>query len=559
MQEDPNLKLVAIISAIAFLALLPVVFLFLSGYGGHDFVLHVPTWMDLSDLWRAGQFSPGWAPGASFRFGEPAFCYYPPVSLAAGAGLTLLLPLLLVPAAFVWLTFTLSGVSMYFASRDFVAPANRWKAAVLYMASPYLITTSLVRFAAAEALTLAWLPLLILFFHRTVTSGKLRDTICLGGFLALTWITNVPASIVLFYTLGAVAILHAIRRKSLQPAIAMLLANSTGATLAAFYLVPTWLEQGWIDKSSILRFDYSLFFLFVSLSQGPFHLFRTSLTEIACVSVGLIGLFLWADWRGKRARKETLESSFWTWAGITAACVIFQLSWSAPLWKLLPQLPFAGFPYRFLAPIGVILPLALLSGQLARKWRILGYAASALMVLVPLLEYQPLFDFPVGFERVAHQWRQFGYRSWPEFTPAGAPNLRGPGQIPPASVADPSANPTCSVQIVSKQLNSTVLQTNAATACQIQVASYFYLYWQAIDETGTHLATEKNADGLLQFTAPAGSHSIRLEFHARSLPRAISLAVSVAALLALLALLGKLTWRRPRHAGLPLSNQAVLR
>ena len=557
VQEDLDLKLVTVISAILFLALLPVAFLFLSGYGGHDFVLHVPTWIDLSDLWRAGQFSQGWAPGASFRLGEPTFCYYPPISVAIGAGLTMLLPLLLVPSAFVWLTFTLSGISMYFASADFVVPANRWKTVVLYMASPYLITTSLVRFAAAEALTLAWLPLLILFFHRSVTSAKLHDAICLGGFLALTWLTNVPASIVLFYTLGAVAILHAIRGKSLKPALTLFFANAIGAALAAFYLVPTWVEQGWIDKASVLRFDYSLFFLFVSLSEGPFHLFRTSLTEIACIGTGLIALYIWAIWSKKKTKNETADDTLLTWAGITGACLAFQLSWSAPLWKLLPQLLFAGFPYRFLAPIGVVLPLTLLSGAVARKWRIVGYVAAALMVLIPLLEYQPLFNFPVGFERAAHQWRQFGYRSWPEFTPAGAPNLRGPEQLPPASIADPAANPECSVQLISTQPNSTVLQTNAVRPCQIQVATFFYPYWQAIDETGTHLATEKNGDGLLLLTAPAGNHSIRLEFHASSLPRAMSQAISIAALLLTMFLIpGKFSWQKPRQIRLPLSNRA---
>jgi hypothetical protein len=112
----------------------------------------------------------------------------------------------------------------------------------------------------------------------------------------------------------------------------------------------------------------------------------------------------------------------------------------------------------------------------------------------------------------------------------------------------------------SDQPASTMLQTNAANPCQVKIETFYYPFWQAVDETGTLLATAKTADGLLLLTAPAGRHSIRLEFQARSVPRTMSMAVSIAALLlSLFALLGKLAWRKSNQAGLPLSNQAVSR
>ena len=171
------MKLDKAVLGILLLALAPVAVQMLVGYGGHDFRQHVASWMELRDLWHAGQFHPGWAPRAAFTLGDARFLYYPPVPFTVGTGLAMLLPFAAVPAAYVWLTFALSGLAMYFACRDFVAVEDRWKAAVMYMASPYLLTTSLVRFAAAEVLTLVWLPLILLYFYRAVWLRSRRSTI----------------------------------------------------------------------------------------------------------------------------------------------------------------------------------------------------------------------------------------------------------------------------------------------------------------------------------------------------------------------------------------------
>jgi hypothetical protein len=59
---------------------------------------------------------------------------------------------------------------------------------------------------------------------------------------------------------------------------------------------------------------------------------------------------------------------------------------------------------------------------------------------------------------------------------------------------------------------------------------YYYPYWQAIDESGTHLETRRDADGLLLVSVPAGEHTIRLVFEARSVIRTGSLILSLLSL-----------------------------
>jgi hypothetical protein len=561
-REGFDLKRFAVFLVLALLAFLPVLPILRAGYGGHDFFLHVPAWLDLSGLWHSGEFFSGWAPGANFHLGQPTFCYYPPVSLAVGAALSFLMPFSMVPAAFVWVTCLLAGICMYVASQDFVAPNDRWQAAALYVISPYLLTTVLVRYAAAEALTLAWLPLLILYFYRAVAATKPRAMFPLGCFLGLTWITNVPASIVLFYTLGAVAFFEAIRRRSARPALAIVVANILGAALAAFYLVPTWIEQSWIAKAKILRYDYRSDFLFVSLLQTP-RLFHILLNASALLSVAAIAVCAWLSYRkpasSAKANRETPPSALGIWAAIALVALFFQTGLSNLLWQHLPQLFFAGFPFRFLAPIGVLLPLAALSKDIPRKSRLLAYAVTALLLLLPLKAYRSQVSF-AEFRNQMNRVRQIGYGSWSEFTPAAATKLDDPVIVPPVTVIDAASNPTCAASVTSRNYLETVLQTAAAAPCQIQIATYYYPFWRATDDTGASLPTATNATGLLVFTASPGKHTVHVEFHARSIPRSISLAVSIAALiLALWILLRAQTpplSRKDRH---PLPIGAVSR
>ena len=517
------MKLDKAVLGILLLALAPVAVQMLFGYGGHDFRQHVPSWMELRDLWHAGQWRPGWAPRANFTLGDPRFCYYPPVSFMVGAGLAMLLPFAAVPGAFVWLTFAASGLAMYFACREFVSAEDRWKAAVLYMFSPYLLTTSLVRFAAAEVLTLIWLPLIVLYFYRAAWLRSRRATMLLGCLLGLTWITNVPASIVLLYVLSFSACAIAVMQRSVRVLGVPFFAECIAGALAAFYLAPTWLEQAWIHRDAVLRDRFDQYFLFISPSQLPLKLFGIGLWTIALVSVGLAVFYAWQGWRdadldGKEQR--------WTWLTVALVCFFFQVPLSAVLWRHLPELRFADFPYRFLAPVGVLVPLLLLSRGTPKRWRVPGYLLLGLLALVPLREYRAAKGALVDFKVVVPKWQEDGYRAWPEFVPAGATRPDEPMHFEPVGVADPAANPHCSVSLTGEYAGQKTLVTATDEPCRVRVAQYFFPYWRAVDDSGIPLPISKDAYGLLLISAPTGQHTIHLVFKASSPARTASLIAS---------------------------------
>jgi hypothetical protein len=262
------------IALIAALALVPVLPYAALSYAGQDLPFHVCSWLDLRDGWANGHFTPGWSAAANFGLGDPHLTFYPPVSFVFGALLTLILPLKLAPAAFAWSALFLSGCAMYAASRRFVSEQDRLPAALLYMLGPYTVTTSLVRFAAAELLVQAWLPLIALCCYEAVripgaasredTRASRRGLVLLALLLGLSWITNIPASIVLLYSLAIAALLCAWRQRSPFPVLRFVMAELLAGSLAAFHLAPAWREQSWIQPATLLRLDPRQLLLFTT-------------------------------------------------------------------------------------------------------------------------------------------------------------------------------------------------------------------------------------------------------------------------------------------------------
>ena len=70
---------------------------------GHDFDVHLVSWLDCVNAWRHGIPYPHWTPSPNYGAGEPRFVFYPPLTWMLGAALGLILPWHLAPIA---LTFS---------------------------------------------------------------------------------------------------------------------------------------------------------------------------------------------------------------------------------------------------------------------------------------------------------------------------------------------------------------------------------------------------------------------------------------------------------------------
>ncbi len=235
------------------LALLPVPLWVVFGYGGQDFNFHVPSWLELHAAWKAHESRLGWAAAAQYGYGEPRFCFYPPLSFLIGGLLSFVLPLRILPGVVAWLALFASGASMWMAYGRLMGERHRLLASIAYMWNWYMLFCVVIRYAIAEVWALALLPLIFLFFYLLAVDGRADAVPGLALLLALAWLMNIPSSIVLFYSLGFTAAVLAFGRRSPKPFVLFALAETGALGAAAFRILPAFAESKLIQARQMLR------------------------------------------------------------------------------------------------------------------------------------------------------------------------------------------------------------------------------------------------------------------------------------------------------------------
>lgn len=527
IEADSALKRFIFSIAVPTLALMLTIPFALRGYHGDDSQFHFDSWIAMRQAWLAGNIAPGWDDLANYKLGDPRFCFYPPLSILLGAALCSVLPLQLAPAAFVWLALVLGACSMYVASRPVLGVRWAAPAALLYMLGPYTLLCAITRFAAAELLLLSLLPLIILQFLRASVDFNRRSILLLGGLLGLGWLANLPASIVQVYALLPTAGLVSIHKRSLKPLLTTLVAELAGILLAAFALLPAYFERKWITTSALLHQDFRDYFLFYSASGFHRLHFSLGLWTIGGVELALIvtaALIL----RGPSDpyRRTLLE--------MVAIAFLFALPITTVLWIYAPGLRFVQFPFRFLAIIGVILPMIALGENLSRTFSRAAFVTVAVLALLPLIFYLRINpSLPSTLPDVSLIQR-IGHPGTEEYTPSAAATRISPIRLP-ALVAKGSPGSTCGASLIKP--GRLQVAVSASGDCYVQLATYFYPYWEAIDESGNRLKTSSGESGILVVAAPPGTHRIQIIFRAVSGLRRFSRGLSLLTLLLLLVAL----------------------
>lgn len=515
----------------------------LRGYRGDDFQFHFSSWVGLRQAWLSGAYTPGWDGLANYKLGDPRFCFYPPLSLCLGALLTTILPLRFAPAAFVWLALVLSALCMYAACGSFIEGRKRYLAALLYMASPYLLLTAITRFAVAELLAMAWLPFVLLYFERATLDHDKQSTLLLGCMLALTWLTNIPASIALAYVLLFAALIATLRQRSVNALFHFATSELVAILAAGFYLVPAFVERKWITADALLKQDFRDHFVFGPFSRLHRVHFDLGLWIICCVEVAIAAACI-LSWRGvtDHHRRSLYD--------IVAISFFFQLPLSAALWLYLPELRYVQFPFRFLSVIGAVLPLILLGKSISPALMKGACVLMGMLAFLPIIFYMRIAPLPSTSLPNYSAFIQNGYPGTPEYTPAGALTQTSPPEISPVTVASgPEAQ--CQVSSLPGHAQLKQASVDASGLCHVQFATYFYPYWVATDENGKRLQTLRDNAGLLIVEIPKGQHIIHVSFDDYSWVRVISIAVSFASILYFLIELWRLS--QPGAPGFPMA------
>jgi len=366
----------ALILLAAFVAILPQ--LIRGNSCGHDFNVHLVSWLDCLNAWKHGLFYPHWTPSANYGAGEPRFVFYPPLTWMLGAALGAIFPWSFAPIVFTFLCLAGTGLATRALALEVLdgAPATLAGCAAIF--SGFALFTAYERSAFPEFTGGVWLPLLLLFAlrERNPTASLLRraldrSTAPLALVLAAAWLSNAPLGVIASYLLAGVALIAAATKKSWAPVLRAAISTGMGLGLIAFFLLPAALERQWVDIKQATddpAYNFENSWLFARHADPVLALHDVVLRQASFIAVWMIAVViicLAVAWRsGTLSEQRDAGSRRW-WIPLAAIpfVILFLLfPISRPVWHLLPEFAYLQYPWRWLealeAPLGIFFAAA---------------------------------------------------------------------------------------------------------------------------------------------------------------------------------------------------------
>ncbi|MGC2111028.1 MAG: 6-pyruvoyl-tetrahydropterin synthase-related protein [Candidatus Korobacteraceae bacterium] len=509
----PRLKATTVF-ALAFAALAVVAPYSVRGVAcGHDLTFHMNSWLEVAQQWREGTLYPRWAVWANYGSGEPRFLFYPPLSWMLGGALGSVIPWLFVPVAFDVCAVLFAGVAMHALAREWFEEPDATLIAIAYAVNPYMLLNIYVRSAFAEMLAVSFLPLIVLWIVRDRPARQMVVPLALT--IAGAWLTNVPAAIILSYaTVVLLAVATIVRRNSrvfLYGAGAMAL----GLALASFYIVPVLFEKNWITVGQLLSAGVrpAENFLFARSGEMEHDSFLRQLSWLAVGELGITALATIAA-RGWRKSNPRL---WWSLVALSLTALLLMLPITALAYRLMPDLRFVQFPWRWLMVVGVayaVLVVAAIPRFRGKPW---VYALLfAGLIAGCNLALQPRCD-PADTPLVIYETYRtgYGYMGTDEYVPAGGDNYEIKPDFPEfrlrgeaGSAAPAGARVTLSLWSPYRKQMTVELPRPASIVLRLMN----YPAWRATVNGSQVLTQSDDPTGRMVIALPAGHSDVDVGF-----------------------------------------------
>jgi hypothetical protein len=511
-------------------------FFFLGLPSGHDVEFHLYSWLEVLTQWRHGIWLPRWASLAHFAYGEPRFLFYPPASWMLGGLLSAIFPWTIVAGVYIWLALTLAGLSMFALARRWLDRPDAIFAAVFYAVNPYHLVIVYWRSAFAELLASCLVPLLLLFTVK-LAEGERRAAIPLSLVLAASWLTNIPAALMIHYSLALLLLLFAWQQRATRVLWVGAAAILLGACLASFYLLPAIYEQRWIDVAQAISQGYRPHdnFLFVHTADADHDRFNRIISWVAMLEfIGTLSIA--SIGRMRRDKNRQLWATLLRWAAI---CGLLMLPETAVLWKYLPKLEFMQFPWRWLLCLSTMFVIFLTLG-LRRWWmRFAVCAVTILVIATAWLRIQPpWWDNIADLKEMQDNMTDgIGYEGVEEYTPLWADPTAVDKNAPRVTVEKPAQG---TIQMQQWSAESKTFTAEMSAAGELTLRLFRYPAWQV--EVNGHAAPTRARQDTGQIVVPveAGANHIQVTF-IRTWDRTLGACISAAMALSMIG--GSLTKR----------------
>ena len=522
-------------------------FFWLGNASGHDISFHAASWVDVAVQWKEGILFPRWSEWANYGYGEPRFIFYPPLSWILGGALVSLVSIKAAAGAFVVLVQTFAGTSAYALAKKFASRGGALAAAACFAANPDALLIIYVRSDYAELLAMAFYPLLILVvlqlcgWFGNLRDGKRKHIVLFALSFAAIWLANAPAGVIASYSAALLFAWAAITQKSWKPATRGAAGIALGLGLAAFYLIPAAYEQRWVNISQALSAGLAPRenFLFAGAGDPDHNHFNHVASAAAVLTMILIAAFAWITWRDinagrERGMKDGARRAWTALVLLAMAASLLMVNIALPLWRVLPELRFVQFPWRWTSILAVVFCPFLAWGLTGRK-RPWVWLAGVLVLLAGCGTYLAkntwwdADDFPtIQYDvELGH-----GFEGTDEYDPLGDDHLDLAQKQPRAQLMDhhpDSGSANVDVEVWTPENRVVRVQTRYPALVALRLLDY--PAWRFSVNGGP--VRQKHLSGVQAVTipVPAGTSVVRAEF-ARTPDRTIGGLVSAASLLA---------------------------
>lgn len=444
---------------------------------GHDFDVHLVSWLDCVNSWRHGILYPHWTPSPNYGAGEPRFMYYPPLTWMLGALLGLVLPWHFVPVVLTFLTLAGTGLATRALALEALDDLPSTLAGCAALFSVFTLFTAYERSAFPEFTGGIWLPLLLLYVLRDrELSASLWSRTFDGSVVPLAipvagaWLSNVPLGVMACYLLAGAALLWALLNKSWVPILRAAVATALGLGLAAIYWLPAAWERNWVDIREATRqpgYNFENNWLFAhhsdpALAMHDVVLRQASWIVISMIIVATVSLLIcWR--RGSLPVLKKGRSRRW-WillASVPFVIFLLQFPFSAPVYRWFPAMRFLQFPWRWLeateAPTSIFLVAAIWPRRRqSRAWVVIASSVAfvAMTTFAGSCFFQVCDTEDAVPSMVASYYAGTGFEGMSEYEPPGGDDSEIATGLPDACLVanpmvilgrqdpdDPDANP----------------------------------------------------------------------------------------------------------------------
>lgn len=473
-----------------------------------------------------GQFPCRWAQDIAAGGGAPLFNLQAPLAYYVGelvhlSGFSLLDS---VKIAFI-LGFLVAGGLMYLLAREFWGSLGGVVSGVFYVFAPYLALDVYVGGKLAEVWAIALFPGILWGIYKVVREGKFHHVLLLSLFISLLLLSH-NLMVLIFVPVAllwaAIILAHTANKRTVFP---LLLSGLWGLGLAAFFILPLSFEVGLTHAQAYTSgyFDYHRHF--VTLNQlfiERFWSFGTSQPgpddtlsfQIGWLHWSMAGVALLAApflWLRNRV-------AFWAVLAMVAVfglAVFLMTERSLFIWEAIPVSKWMQFPWRLLAL--AIFTTSFLAGSLfalLKNSKLLAFVLSLALIGVVTQTNEEFFQVKAYFQITDEEKYSgssfdsvFNHR-FLSYSPI-ANRVRAIPGVPMVEVLEGDTQ----ISNTRQGSDSLAFAARSQGDTKVRISVTDYPNWRVRVDGRVITHTAANAQGLITFDLPRGSHdvSVKLE------------------------------------------------